>query len=26
VVDPPDMGSETYPPLEDAPGTYVKEK
>jgi polyhydroxyalkanoate synthase len=26
MVDPPEMGSETYPPLEDAPGTYVKEK
>src|ERR687896_253227 len=26
MVDPPDMGSENYPPIEDAPGTYVKEK
>jgi len=26
MVDPPEMGSETYPPIEDAPGTYVKEK
>ncbi len=25
-VDPPKMGSETYPPIEDAPGTYVKER
>jgi polyhydroxyalkanoate synthase subunit PhaC len=25
-VDPPKMGSEKYPPIEDAPGTYVKEK
>ncbi len=25
-VSPPEMGSETYPPLEDAPGTYVKER
>ena len=25
-VDPPEMGSENYPPIEDAPGTYVKEK
>ena len=24
-VDPPQMGSDEYPPLEDAPGTYVKE-
>ena len=26
MVDPPEMGSENYPPIEDAPGTYVKEK
>src|SRR5215216_3567771 len=26
MVDPPELGSETYPPIEDAPGTYVKEK
>ena len=25
-VDPPDVGSDKYPPLEDAPGTYVKEQ
>jgi polyhydroxyalkanoate synthase len=25
-ADPPKMGSEKYPPLEDAPGTYVKER
>src|ERR687894_656593 len=25
-VDPPDVGSEEYPPIEDAPGTYVKER
>jgi polyhydroxyalkanoate synthase subunit PhaC len=25
-VDPPSLGSDTYPPLEDAPGTYVKER
>ena len=25
-VNPPEMGSEAYPPIEDAPGTYVKEK
>jgi hypothetical protein len=25
-VTPPDTGSENYPPIEDAPGTYVKEK
>lgn len=25
-VDPPKMGSKNYEPLEDAPGTYVKEK
>ena len=25
-VDPPKMGSENYEPIEDAPGTYVKEK
>jgi polyhydroxyalkanoate synthase len=25
-VDPPKMGSEKYPPIEDAPGSYVKEK
>ena len=25
-VDPPKMGSENYPPIEDAPGSYVKEK
>lgn len=25
-VKPPKMGSESYPPIEDAPGTYVKEK
>jgi polyhydroxyalkanoate synthase len=24
-VDPPPVGSEEYPPIEDAPGTYVKE-
>jgi polyhydroxyalkanoate synthase len=24
-TDPPQMGSEQYPPIEDAPGTYVKE-
>ncbi|MBA4115526.1 MAG: hypothetical protein H0X71_03630, partial [Rubrobacter sp.] len=24
-VDPPQLGSENYPPIEDAPGTYVKE-
>ena len=24
-VDPPGIGSERYPPIEDAPGTYVKE-
>jgi len=24
-VDPPQVGSEEYPPMEDAPGTYVKE-
>jgi len=24
-VDPPQVGSEDYPPIEDAPGTYVKE-
>src|SRR5215216_835710 len=26
MVTPPDTGSENYPPIEDAPGTYVKEK
>ncbi|HSL01217.1 MAG TPA: class I poly(R)-hydroxyalkanoic acid synthase [Rubrobacteraceae bacterium] len=25
-VAPPSMGSDTYPPLEDAPGTYVREE
>jgi polyhydroxyalkanoate synthase len=25
-VDAPDVGSEEYPPIEDAPGTYVKER
>jgi polyhydroxyalkanoate synthase len=25
-VDPPSVGSENYPPIEDAPGTYVKER
>ncbi|MGB3680867.1 MAG: class I poly(R)-hydroxyalkanoic acid synthase [Rubrobacteraceae bacterium] len=25
-VKPPEMGSETYPPIEDAPGTYVRER
>jgi polyhydroxyalkanoate synthase subunit PhaC len=25
-VDPPGIGSENYPPIEDAPGTYVREK
>jgi poly(3-hydroxyalkanoate) synthetase len=25
-VNPPEMGSENYPSIEDAPGTYVKEK
>jgi polyhydroxyalkanoate synthase len=25
-VSPPEMGSENYPPIVDAPGTYVKEK
>jgi polyhydroxyalkanoate synthase subunit PhaC len=25
-VSPPEMGSGNYPPIEDAPGTYVKEK
>jgi polyhydroxyalkanoate synthase subunit PhaC len=25
-VDPPNMGSENHPPLEDAPGTYVRER
>jgi polyhydroxyalkanoate synthase len=25
TVDPPPVGSEEYPPIEDAPGTYVKE-
>ena len=25
-VDPPKMGSDNYPPVEDAPGSYVKEK
>lgn len=25
-VDPPQMGSERYPPIEDAPGTYVRER
>ncbi len=25
-VDPPKMGSDDYPPIEDAPGSYVKEK
>jgi polyhydroxyalkanoate synthase subunit PhaC len=25
-VEPPPMGSETYPPIEDAPGSYVKER
>jgi polyhydroxyalkanoate synthase len=25
-VEPPEVGSENYPPLEDAPGTYVKER
>jgi polyhydroxyalkanoate synthase len=25
-VDPPGVGSEEYPPIEDAPGTYVKER
>ncbi|MGI8650047.1 MAG: PHA/PHB synthase family protein [Rubrobacter sp.] len=25
-VNPPKMGSKDYPPIEDAPGTYVKEK
>ena len=24
-IDPPQVGSEEYPPIEDAPGTYVKE-
>ncbi len=26
MVKPPKMGSETYPPLDDAPGTYVRER
>jgi polyhydroxyalkanoate synthase subunit PhaC len=26
MVSPPSMGSENYPPLEDAPGTYVREE
>jgi polyhydroxyalkanoate synthase len=26
MVTPPDTGSENYPPIQDAPGTYVKEK
>jgi polyhydroxyalkanoate synthase subunit PhaC len=26
MVDPPPVGSEEYPPIEDAPGTYVKEE
>lgn len=25
-VDPPSVGNDNYPPIEDAPGTYVKEK
>ena len=25
-VDPPSMGSDNYPPVEDAPGTYVRER
>ncbi len=25
-VKPPEMGSDTYPPLDDAPGTYVRER
>ncbi len=25
-VSPPEVGSENYPPIEDAPGTYVKER
>jgi polyhydroxyalkanoate synthase len=25
-VSPPEMGSENYPPIEDAPGTYVRER
>jgi len=25
-VDPPQVGSDQYPPIEDAPGTYVKER
>ncbi|CAN5898638.1 class I poly(R)-hydroxyalkanoic acid synthase [soil metagenome] len=25
-VDPPKMGSKTHPPIEDAPGTYVRER
>ena len=25
-VDPPQVGSENYPPIEDAPGTYVREE
>ncbi len=25
-IDPPQVGSDEYPPVEDAPGTYVKEK
>jgi polyhydroxyalkanoate synthase len=25
-VEPPSVGSENYPPIEDAPGTYVKER
>ncbi len=26
MADPPGMGSDKYPPIEDAPGTYVREK
>jgi polyhydroxyalkanoate synthase len=26
MVEPPSMGSEAYPPLQDAPGSYVLEK